>query len=180
MPIEGTHTLPELRHSCCNSRASLHLPEQVHRSNRHSNRGQDGKLIHQVSACTISLELGRRLGGEWGSYRSRVLISRAPPPSASDANLTLFTPCITPTCCSPETSMTSRVSSSQGMRGKVMLRCISIFSPVGANKLANARTAFSCPTNLCSCLQSTLDAQISVCSPPTLPILGRGELATSR
>lgn len=35
-----------------------------------------------------------------------------------------LTPCVIEDCCSPETSITSRVRSSQGMCGKVMLRLI--------------------------------------------------------
>ena len=64
------------------------------------------------------------------TYRSRAWTSRTRLPSAGELMRTLFTPCTTPTCCSPETSITSRVKSSHGSRGKVMFKWISIRSPV--------------------------------------------------
>jgi len=51
------------------------------------------------------------------------------PPSAREASWTFDRPSFTPVCCSPDTSITSRVRSSQGMRGKETLRWISIRSP---------------------------------------------------
>ena len=70
--------------------------------------------------------LGRK-GGK--AYRSSALTSITPPPSLSGLRRTLCTPCMTPCCCSPDTSITSRVRSSQGSRGNVMFKCISILSP---------------------------------------------------
>ena len=64
------------------------------------------------------------------TYRLNVLESMGAPPSLWGRSLVFFTPCWTPCCCSPETSMTSSVRSSQGTRGKLMLRWISIRSPV--------------------------------------------------
>lgn len=65
-----------------------------------------------------------------------------PPPLARDSSLTLLTPCMTPVCCSPETSITSSVRSSQGIWGKLMFRCISIFSPAEQS----SQLGCSCPS----------------------------------
>ena len=50
-------------------------------------------------------------------------------PSDLGESLILLMPCMTSLWTSPETSMTSKVNSSHGIRGNVMFMCISIFSP---------------------------------------------------
>lgn len=89
------------------------------------------------------------------SYRSRALISIAWLPSLSGDNRTLFTPCDTPICSSPDTSMTSSVSSSHGMRGKVMFMEISIFSPVTLSACLDLSSLPASFTNLGPCPRST-------------------------
>jgi len=49
------------------------------------------------------------------AYKSKDLTSMTPPPLATDSSLTLLTPWRTPLCCSPDTSITSSVRSSQGI-----------------------------------------------------------------
>jgi hypothetical protein len=100
------------------------------------------------------------LSGPALTYRSSALTSIVRLPSTSGDNRTLFTPCDTPICSSPETSMTSSVSSSHGMRGKVMFMEISIFSPAIVSACLNLpRLPLLGVTNLDPCPQLTLAAR---------------------
>lgn len=53
------------------------------------------------------------------THKSKAFISITSP---DGLNLTLLTPCDTPVCCSPETSITSNVNNSHGIRGKLIFK----------------------------------------------------------
>lgn len=77
-----------------------------------------------------ALECGDAVDDAREAYSRSAFVSKTCPPSDRDASLILLMPCITSLCTSPDTSMTSSVNSSHGIRGKVMFMCISIFSPL--------------------------------------------------
>lgn len=100
------------------------------------------------------------------------------PPSFTGANWTLLIPWATPVCCSPDTSMTSRVSSSQGIRGNVMLRWISIFSPVAEQSISKfIRVQLLDWCYLFPCQLSTQDAPPPACNLTTRPRPSRTQSA---
>lgn len=129
--------------------------------------------------------IGRGFGCE-STHRFSRLASIGRPPSLAGDNCTLMIPCCTPVCCSPETSMTSNVKSSHGIRGKVMLRCISIFSPNGTSQYGILRlfyaavAAAAAGPYLFPCLRSAPDAPRRAGSRAILPKPDKRQSAMKR
>ncbi len=112
---------------CYSNQAFARSLEGSLHNNHRSIQGLNEWLHRQESVWTwLVSKFTSRLSD---TYKSKDLTSMTAPPSSCGASLTLLTPCMTPVCCSPDTSITSRVKSSQGIFGKVIFRCISIFSP---------------------------------------------------
>ena len=101
-------------------------------------RGFVSVSVASVSYCTLSSNCCVTRMKQ--THRSRALVSISLLPSFSGLSRTLLMPCATPICSSPDTSMISRVSSSQGIRGNVTFKLISMRSPLPLSTINSGRT----------------------------------------
>lgn len=164
---------PALRHRCCSIRVFVHWAARLPRNIRRSSRGRGAGLRRLCCVCERDGRDQRCSGSAITAFRPstynfRACVSITRPPLFTESSRTLLTPCSSPTCISPETSMTSSVSSSHGIRGNVMLRWISIFSPAPLSASASLDPPAS--AHLALCPQSAPAAPPPVCSHSTRPI----------